>query len=64
MWQILQILLCVKCDKRPDFIPDPFKISILFTYTDKKENKMFPINKEIQNGVAKAYVTNGLLMYD
>jgi hypothetical protein len=32
-------------------------------YTDKKENKIFLINKEIQGGaVAKSYMTNGLLM--
>jgi hypothetical protein len=31
--------------------------------TDKKE-KIFLINKEIQNGaVAKSYITNGLLIY-
>jgi hypothetical protein len=34
------------------------------SYTDKKENKIFLIYKEIQNGaVAKSYVTNGLLIY-
>jgi hypothetical protein len=33
-------------------------------YTDKKENKIFLIYKEIQNGaVAKSYMTNGLLKY-
>ncbi len=33
--------------------------------TDKKENKIFLINKEIQKGaVAKSYLTNGLLIYD
>jgi hypothetical protein len=32
--------------------------------TDKKENKIFLINKEIQIGtVAKSYMTNGLLIY-
>ncbi len=32
--------------------------------TDKKENKIFLIYKEIQNGaVAKPYMTNGLLIY-
>jgi hypothetical protein len=32
--------------------------------TDKKENKIFLIYKEIQNGaVAKSYVTNGLLIH-
>jgi hypothetical protein len=34
-------------------------------YTDKKENKISLLYKEIQKGaVAKSYVTNGLLIYD
>jgi hypothetical protein len=33
-------------------------------YTDKKENQIFLIYKESQNGaVAKSYMTNGLLIY-
>jgi hypothetical protein len=37
----------------------------LKAYTDKKENKIFLINKEIQNGaVAKSYITNDLLSYE
>ncbi len=33
-------------------------------YTDKKENKIFLIFKEIQKGaVAKSYMTNDLLIY-
>jgi hypothetical protein len=33
-------------------------------YTDKKENIIFLLFKEIHNGaVAKSYVTNGLLIY-
>ncbi len=33
-------------------------------YTDKKENQIFLIYKEIQSGaVAKPYMTNGLLIY-
>jgi hypothetical protein len=33
-------------------------------HTDKKENQIFLIFKEIQNGaVAKSYMTNGLLIY-
>jgi hypothetical protein len=33
-------------------------------HTDKKENRIFLIYKEIQSGaVAKSYMTNGLLMY-
>ncbi len=34
-------------------------------YTDKKENKIFLIYKEIQNGaVAKSYMRKGFLMYE
>jgi hypothetical protein len=34
-------------------------------YTDKKENKIFLIYKDIQKGaVAKSYMTNGPLIYD
>jgi hypothetical protein len=34
-------------------------------YTDKKENLIFLIYREIQSGaVAKSYMTNGLLIYD
>jgi hypothetical protein len=33
-------------------------------HTDKKENQIFLIYKEIQSGaVAKSYMTNGLLIY-
>jgi hypothetical protein len=33
-------------------------------YTNKKENKIFLIYREIQSGaVAKSYMTNGLLIY-
>jgi hypothetical protein len=33
-------------------------------FTDKKENQIFLINKEIQSGAfAKPYMTNGLLIY-
>ncbi len=33
-------------------------------YTDKKDNQIFLMYKEIQNGpVAKSYMTNGLLIY-
>ncbi len=33
-------------------------------YTDKKENQIFLIYKDIQNGaVAKSYLTNSLLIY-
>jgi hypothetical protein len=36
----------------------------LVLYTDKKENKIFLIYKEIQNGaVAKSCMTNSLLIY-
>jgi hypothetical protein len=37
---------------------------MLISHTDEKENKIFLIYKEIQNGaVAKSYMTNGLLIY-
>jgi hypothetical protein len=36
----------------------------LTAYTDKKENQIFLIFKEIRNGaIAKSYMTNGLLLY-
>jgi hypothetical protein len=35
-----------------------------YNFTDKKENRIFLIYKEIQNGaVAKSYVTNAFLIY-
>ncbi len=35
------------------------------TYTDKKENKIFPIYREIQMGSgAKSYMTKGFLIYE
>jgi hypothetical protein len=38
--------------------------TVLNHYTDKKENKIFLIYKEIQKGaVAKSYMTNGLLIF-
>jgi hypothetical protein len=34
-------------------------------HTDKKENKIFLIDKEIHKGsVAKSYMTEGLVIYD
>ncbi len=40
------------------------KLSRNLLYTDKKENQIFLIYKEIQKGaVAKSYTTNGLLIY-
>jgi hypothetical protein len=34
-------------------------------YTDKKENKIFLINKEIQSGaVAKSFMAKGFLIYE
>ncbi len=37
---------------------------VVFYYTDKKENQIFLICREIQNGaVAKSYMTNGLLIF-
>jgi hypothetical protein len=38
-------------------------VPITSLYTDKKENQIFLIYKEIQNGaVAKSYMTNGHLI--
>jgi hypothetical protein len=38
---------------------------IALIYTDKKENKIFLIYKEIQKeAIAKSYMINGLLIYD
>ncbi len=38
--------------------------SLSSRYTDKKENQIFLIFREIQNGaVAKSYMTNGPLIY-
>jgi hypothetical protein len=37
---------------------------IMQSYTDKKENQIFLIYKEIQSGaVAKSYMNNSLLIY-
>jgi len=42
-----------------------FRVVEKVTHTDKKEKKIFHINKEIQKGaVAKSYRTNGYLIYD
>ncbi len=39
-------------------------LSLLQLFTDKKENRIFLIYKEIQNGaVAKSFMTNGPLIY-
>ncbi len=48
-----------------DYLKSLGKRLVLFsTYTDKKENQIFLIYKEIHNGaVAKSYMTNGLLIY-
>jgi hypothetical protein len=40
------------------------RLDNLTTHTDKKENQVFLIYREIQNGaVAKSDMTNGLLIY-
>jgi hypothetical protein len=52
-------LLCVGCHTRREC-----RVVAGLGYTDKKEKKIFLIYKEIQSGaVAKAYMTNGLLIY-
>jgi hypothetical protein len=41
-----------------------FKLFNCGEHTDEKENQIFLIYKDIQNGaVAKSYMTNGLLIY-
>ncbi len=48
----------------PLFIGFQRAFSLSSRYTNKKENQIFLIFREIQNGaVAKSYVTNGLLIY-
>jgi hypothetical protein len=40
-------------------------LALSIQYTDKKENKILLIYKEIQSGaVAKSYLTDGLLIYE
>jgi hypothetical protein len=40
-------------------------ITTLWLYTDKKENLIFLIYKEIQSGaIAKSYLRKGFLMYE
>ncbi len=50
--------------QREVYIMRPKAREIRIQYTDKKENKIFLIYREIQSGaVAKSYMTNGLLIY-
>jgi hypothetical protein len=52
--------------RTPGFLGKKFMLVrvVRYLYTDKKENKIFLIYKEIQNGaVPKSYMTNGLLIY-
>jgi hypothetical protein len=49
--------------KKPDSKGKPPEI-LFGNYTDKKENQIFLMFKEIHNeAVAKSYMTNGLLIY-
>ncbi len=42
-----------------------FRTESVLINTDKKENQIFLIYKEIQSGaVAKSYMTNSLLIYE
>jgi hypothetical protein len=46
-------------------LTDRTERQLLCAYTDRKENIIFLIYKEIQKGaVAKSYMTNALLIYD
>ena len=49
----------------PNVLSNSLQCALEITwYTDKKENQIFLIYKEIQKGlVAKSYMTNGLLIY-
>jgi hypothetical protein len=49
-----------------NYLPPPPPIATLLSLcTEKEENKIFLIHKDIQKGsVAKPYMTNGLLIYD
>jgi hypothetical protein len=48
---------------RPHYRPSADKLA--GKYTDKKENKIVIIYKDILKGaVAKSHMTNGLLIYD
>jgi hypothetical protein len=49
----------------PLFQPGSYKAGLIFLYTDKKENKIVLIHKEIQMGSgAKSYMRKGFLRYE
>jgi hypothetical protein len=51
------LLFAASCSAAPQVLS--------IVYTDKKENYIFLIYKEIQKGeVAQSYITTGLLIYD
>ncbi len=54
----------VPCPHNGTKVTDTDYHSLQNVYTDKKENQIFLIYKEIQNGaLAKSYMTNGLHIY-
>jgi hypothetical protein len=60
---IFNLLLSIT---RPAWLMESLKVQKKFPWplTDKKENRIFLIYKEIQSGaVAKSYMTNSLLIY-
>jgi hypothetical protein len=53
----------VSADIIPNCVGAPCKGCPSTAHTDKKENKTFPIFKEIQTG-AKSYMRKGFLIYE
>ncbi len=63
---VLWIQMFQECSTLAKFSLGPVIRSVVCycSYNDKKENQIFLICEEIQNGaVAKSYMTNGLLIY-
>ncbi len=64
------LLLCVLCGLVCVSFLESFLCGSVYenwstVHTDKTENKIFLVYKEIQSGaVAKSYMTNGLIIYD
>jgi hypothetical protein len=62
---VKDVLIISGTQDKAQLFKEIIKRDLLELYTDKKENQIFLINKEIQNGaVAKSYMTNGLLIYE
>jgi hypothetical protein len=66
-WQGAQNQECHQATKKHFFrkLFVPTLLARKIQYTDKKENQIFLICKEIQNGaVAKSYMRKGFLIYE